>query len=172
MAYPKFDELEFLALKWSVTWQFQGYLYYAPYFDVYSNYNPLQYIFTAPKLDATRLRWVSLLPDFNFKIHYKPGGQNSDADGLSRMPLEIEPYTQKCTEECSQDMIDSALAAMRNDEPINQTVSAKEAKTQDNVLLAQLKIKSLNLDNKSGTKGKKPSRSDQSKLTIRKYTYF
>lgn len=77
-------------------------------------------------MDATQLRLVSLLADFNFKIHYKPGGQNSDADGLSRMPFEIEPYTQQCTEESSQDkcMIESALAAVRNDKPTNQTVLA------------------------------------------------
>lgn len=79
--------LEFLALKWSVIERFRDYLYYAPYFDVYSDDNLLQYIFTAPKLDATRLRWVSLLADFNFKVHYKLRRQNSDADGLSRMPL-------------------------------------------------------------------------------------
>ena len=101
--YMHSGKLEFLALKWSVTERFRDYLYYAPYFDVYSDYNPLQYIFTAPKLDATRLRWVSMLADFNFKVHYKPGRQNSDADGLSRMPLDIENYTKKCTEGCSQD---------------------------------------------------------------------
>lgn len=128
--YMLSSKLEFLALKWSVTERFRDYLYYAPYFDVYSNYNPLQHIFTASKLDATRLRWVSLLADFNFKVHYKPGRHNSDADGLSRMPLEIEPYTQQCTEECSEDMIDSALAAMRDDEPTSQTVLAKEAKAK------------------------------------------
>lgn len=79
--YMHSSKLEFLALKWSVTERFRDYLYYAPYFDVYSNYNPLQHIFTASKLDATRLRWVSLLADFNFKVHYKPGRHNSDADG-------------------------------------------------------------------------------------------
>lgn len=178
--YMHSGKLEFLALKWSVTERFRDYLYYAPYFDVYSDYNPLQYIFTAPKLDATRLRWVSLLADFNFKVHYKPGCQNSDADGLSRMPLEIEPYTQQCTEECSQDMIDSALAAMRDDEPTNQTVLAKEARAQEDVLLAQLNMKPLNQDvpikmQSDDTdlqsvinlvrKGKKPSRSEQRKLT-------
>lgn len=184
--YMHSGKLEFLALKWSVTERFRDYLYYAQYFDVYSDYNPQQYIFTAPKLDATRLRWVSLLADFNFKVLYKPGCQNSDADGLSRMPLEIEPYTQQCTEECSQDMIDSALAAMRDDEPTNQTVLAKEARAQEDVLLAQLNMKPLNQDvpikmQSDDTdlqsvinlvrKGKKPSRSGQRKLTKEVVTF-
>ena len=174
--YMHSGKLEFLALKWSVTERFRDYLYYAPYFDVYSDYNPLQYIFTAPKLDATRLRWVSMLADFNFKVHYKPGRQNSDADGLSRMPLDIENYTKKCTEGCSQDMIDSALVAMREDESTSQTMLAKEAWTQENLLLAQVNLKisdqislaKMQLDDDIQSvinlvkSGKKPSKSERS----------
>lgn len=178
--YMHSGKLEFLALKWSVTERFRDYLYYAPYFDVYSDYNPLQYIFTAPKLDATRLRWVSMLADFNFKVHYKPGRQNSDADGLSRMPLDIENYTKKCTEGCSQDMIDSALVAMREDESTSQTMLAKEARTQENLLLAQVNLKisdqislakmQLNGGNIQSVinlvkSGRKPSKSERSEMS-------
>lgn len=49
----------------------------------------------------------------------------------------------------------NALAAIRNDEPTNQTVLAKEARTQGNVSLAHPSMKPLNRDNKSGTKGTK-----------------
>lgn len=66
-------------------------------------------------------------------------------------------------------MIDSALAAMRDDEPTTQTVLAKEARAQADVLLAQFNMKPLNQDvpikmqsddtspicNKADTKGKK-----------------
>ena len=65
-------KLEFLALKWAVTERFRDNLYYATNFEVYSDYNPLRYIFTPPKLDATRLRWVYMLADFRFHIHYNP----------------------------------------------------------------------------------------------------
>lgn len=46
------------------------------------------------------------------------------------MPFEIEPYTQQYTEECSQDkcMIESALAAVRNDEPTNRSEWGKLTK--------------------------------------------
>lgn len=42
--------------------------------------------------------------------------------------------------------VDSALAAMRDDEPTNQTVLAEEARAQEDVLLAPLNVKPLNQD--------------------------
>jgi hypothetical protein len=68
-------KLEFLnvALKWAVTERFHDYLYYAPYFDIFTDNNPLTYVMTTAKLDAARQRWVAELADYNFKIHYKPG---------------------------------------------------------------------------------------------------
>lgn len=91
-------KLEFLALKWAITDRFRDYLYYAPSFQVFSDNNPLTYILTSARLDATRHRWVSELADYNFSIHYKPGIANKDADGLSRMPLDISKYMEICSE--------------------------------------------------------------------------
>ena len=48
-------KLEFLSLKWAVTEQFRDYLYYAPEFVVYTDNNPLTYVLTSAKLNATRL---------------------------------------------------------------------------------------------------------------------
>ena len=76
-------KLEFLALKWSVTEQFRDYLYYVPEFVVYTDNNPLTYVLTSAKLNATGLRWVGELADFNFEIRYRPGKLNADADSLS-----------------------------------------------------------------------------------------
>ena len=85
-------KLEFLALKWAVTEQFRDYLYYAPEFTEYADNNPLTYIVTSAKLNATTLRWVGELADFRFQVKYRPGKSNIDADTLSRMPLNIEDY--------------------------------------------------------------------------------
>ena len=90
-------KLEFLALKWAITNRFRDYLYYAPSFQVFSDNNPLTYILTSARLDATRHRWVSELADYNFSIQYKPGVSNKGADGLSRMPLDIGKYMESCT---------------------------------------------------------------------------
>ena len=90
-------KLEFLVLKWAITDRFRDYLYYAPSFQVFSDNNPLTYILTSARLDATRHRWVSELADYNFSIHYKSGVTNKGADGLSRMPLDISKYMDSCT---------------------------------------------------------------------------
>ena len=57
-------KLEFLALKWAVCDQFRDYLYHAPSFTVYTDNNPLTYVLTSAKLNATGLRWIGELADF------------------------------------------------------------------------------------------------------------
>ena len=91
-------KLEFLALKWAVTEQFRDYLYYAPEFVVYTDNNPLTYVLTSAKLNATGLRWVGELADFNFEIRYRPGKLNVDADSLNGLPSDFKTYMDSCTE--------------------------------------------------------------------------
>ena len=80
-------KLEFLALKWSVTERFHEYLYGGK-FEVYMDNNPLTYIFNTAKLDATGQRWVASLANYNFKIFYRNGKLNVEADALSGIPWE------------------------------------------------------------------------------------
>ena len=82
-------KLEFLALKWAIVDKFADYLHYGPAFDVFTDNNPLTYVLTTAKLNATGLRWVSQLADFQFSIHYRSGKKNIDADFLSRKHTEI-----------------------------------------------------------------------------------
>lgn len=69
--YPV-HKLEFLALKWAVTSKFSDYLY-GREFTVITDSNPLTYILTSAKLDATSYSWLSSLLTFNFKIQYCAG---------------------------------------------------------------------------------------------------
>lgn len=46
-------KLEFLALKWAICERFRDYLYHAPSFVVYTDNNPLTYVLTSAKLNAT-----------------------------------------------------------------------------------------------------------------------
>ena len=68
---------------------FHKYLY-AGNFDVYRNNNPLMYILTSTKGDATGQWWVATLASYNFQIHYKSGKQNLEVDALSRIPWSDE----------------------------------------------------------------------------------
>ena len=55
---------------------------------MYTDNNPLTYILTAAKLDATGQRWVASFANYNFKIFYKSGKLNVEADALSHIPRE------------------------------------------------------------------------------------
>ena len=78
------SELEFLALKWSVTEHFKEYLMYMP-FVVRTDNKPLTYILT--NLDATGHTWVGMLASFEFTLEYQKGADNGVADALSHVPV-------------------------------------------------------------------------------------
>ncbi|KAL7831312.1 hypothetical protein SRHO_G00308150 [Serrasalmus rhombeus] len=80
--YP-IHQLEYLALKWAVVDKFHDYLYGAS-FTVRTDNNPLTYVLTTAKLNATGHRWLAALSAYNFTIQYRPGCNNIDADSLSR----------------------------------------------------------------------------------------
>ena len=74
-----------LALKWAITDRFHEYLH-GGQFDVYTNNDPLTYILTSAKLDATGQRWVASLTNYDFRIFYKTSKTNVEADALSHIP--------------------------------------------------------------------------------------
>ena len=66
--YPG-HKLEFLCLKWSVTEKFHDYLY-GNQFDVYTDNNPLTFVLSSTKFDATGHRWLAAISSYNFKLTY------------------------------------------------------------------------------------------------------
>lgn len=68
--YPA-HKLEFLALKWAIVDRLHDYLYGAT-FEVRTDNNPLTYITTKAKLDATGHRWLSALSMYTFSLKYRP----------------------------------------------------------------------------------------------------
>ncbi|KAL0161439.1 hypothetical protein M9458_045164 [Cirrhinus mrigala] len=96
--YPA-HKLEFLALKWAVTDKFHDHLY-GRKFSVLTDNNPLKYVMTSAKLDATGQRWVSHLSIYDFDIQYRRGQDNSNADALSRMSnQEVAETLQSCPQQ-------------------------------------------------------------------------
>ena len=65
-------KLEFLALKWAISEKFNDYLYGSE-FTVLTDNNPLTYVLTNAKLDATGHRWLAALANYDFNIKYRPG---------------------------------------------------------------------------------------------------
>ena len=106
-------KLEFLALKWAVTEKFADYLGHGAKTTVYTDNNPLTYILTTAKLNATGMRWASDLADFDLELKYRPGKDNGDADGLSRNAVgnELETLERECSETCEKGLLTSVLAA-------------------------------------------------------------
>ena len=98
--YPIY-KLEFLALKWAITDKVHKYLYRAE-FQVYMDNNPLTYVLTTAKLDATGHRWVAALSNYTFSIIYKPGKGHQDADALShtKQPEAVELNVQTVQAVC------------------------------------------------------------------------
>ena len=72
-------------MKWAICDKFHDYLY-GHHFKVLTDNNPLTYVLTTAKLDATGDRWLSSISAYDFEISYRPGIRNGDADALSRLP--------------------------------------------------------------------------------------
>ena len=53
---------------------------------MFTDNNPLTYLLTMAKVDATGQRWVVSFANYNFKLHYKSGKLNVEVDALSRIP--------------------------------------------------------------------------------------
>ena len=126
--YPA-HKLEFYALKWAVTDQFKDYLYMAKGTKVLTDNNPLTYVLTTAKLDATGHRWLAAVANFDFTIKYKPGHTNQDADAVSRRStsfdgdlmdltdqqkmrkkLEARLPTDDSTQTCPRDVMEAIFA--------------------------------------------------------------
>ena len=115
------SKLEFLAIKWAICENFKDYLYYLPHFDVYTDFNPLTYLFTSAKVNATGQRWVNEPSNFNFSIHYKPGIENVVSDSLSRYPLLQECNLEQYSQHLNPDEVKSAFDAVVNQVGNNET---------------------------------------------------
>ena len=112
--YLHSGKLEFLALKWSVTERFNDYLYYAPSFTIYSDCNPLSYVMSSAKLNATTMRWVGELANYNFSVKYRPGKDSTDCDYLSRNPVDFAKVMDQHKEEISSEMIGAVVAGSQS----------------------------------------------------------
>ena len=94
-----------------MTEKFADYLGHGAKSTIYTDNNPLTYVMTSAKLNATGMRWVADLSGYDFELKYRPGKLNGDADGLSRNPVseDIETLERECTEKCDRTALSSLL---------------------------------------------------------------
>ena len=69
------------------------------------------------KLNATGLRWVAELSNYQFDILYRPGRKNGDADGLSRQFDNLEKLEEECTEQMKLEDLATVMAVRLNSAP-------------------------------------------------------
>ena len=78
-------EKEAYAIVWSVKY-FRHYLY-GRTFTIFTDHNPLKWLFTLKTPQGRLARWTETLKAYDFKIEYRPGRSNANADALSPMPI-------------------------------------------------------------------------------------
>ena len=128
-------KLEFLALKWAICDHFKDYFFYSSHFEVYKDFNPLAFIKTSCKLNATAQRRVNESASYNFSIHFKPGAQNHVADTLNRFPIHkdscIGEYSELCDAGEIKSILDAAVNQQNNNESWIPTVNVLSTSYND-----------------------------------------
>ena len=137
-------KLEFLALKWAVTEKFSDYLA-LNHFTVLTDNNPLTYILTSAKLDATGQRWASALGEFNFDIYYRAGLNNTDADAMSRYPHEKLSGEEERVK--VKDDVVKAICSCTDLDPLIETICSNinilEATEEQGLPMAQIELREI-----------------------------
>lgn len=80
-------EKELLAIVWA-TKHFRPYLY-GRKFIIYTDHRPLAWLNSFKEPNSKLTRWKLRLSEFNFEVIYKKGRQNTNADALSRIKLNV-----------------------------------------------------------------------------------
>ncbi|PIK34057.1 hypothetical protein BSL78_29118 [Apostichopus japonicus] len=133
-------KLELLALKWAITEKFRDLLIGAE-FVVWTDNNPLSYLQTSTKLGATETRWTAELSPFRFKVKYRSGKSNQNADSLSR---KTQHGTEPQTVRFEQILAKQLEKAPRQTSLIPPELVQKVCDNTDQVWLREIGCKSAN----------------------------
>lgn len=142
-------KLELLALKWAITQKFRDLLIGAE-FEVYTDNNPLSYLLTSAKLGATETRWAAELAQFRFKIKYRSGKSNGNADSLSRKVQHGDgPTTARLEEATCTPSQAHPEASNDNPTPLPPDVRARIRDKITDVLLSEIRTRSSMVEPKT-----------------------
>ena len=79
----------------------------------------MTYVLPSAKLDAAGHRWLATLAAFDFDIKYRPGINNANADGLSRLPALVNYCTD--SGEIEEETV-KAICGSLIDNPLVETI--------------------------------------------------
>ena len=152
------NKQEFLALKWAVTEQFHEYL--SPYgknrneFVIWTDNNPLTYIFSSANLDAAGQRWVAQLVSYNFALEYQKGKDNTVADFLSHLddhlpPGEVQDYLNKIPYPGVKAVLDNAITPLteRAEQGVRPNPDNQKASSEVTVGVRPARLATTNITN-------------------------
>lgn len=84
-------EKELLAIVWATKY-FRPYLY-GRQFTIVTDHKPLQWLFNLKEPSSKLVRWRLKLEEFDYKVEYKKGILNGNADALSRVEINMNSAT-------------------------------------------------------------------------------
>ena len=131
---------------------------------------------SSAKLNATTMRWVGELANYNFSVKYRPGKDSTDCDYLSRNPVDFAKVMDQHKEEISSEMIGAVVAgsqskgkfaAVNSVAPVmfsglgNSTMSPINP---DEVKAAQLEDETIGVVMRMVESGKLPSKEEKKAL--------
>lgn len=89
-------EKELLAIVWATKY-FRPYLF-GRKFTIVTDHKPLIWMMNLKDPNSRLIRWRLKLEEYDYKLHYKKGIQNSNADALSRIKINKETNNKNLTE--------------------------------------------------------------------------
>src|SRR5258708_17965424 len=96
-------------------------------FVIITDHRSLQYLSTQDKLSARQTRWSEYLQQFDFEIKYRPGKDNTVADGLSRRPDHQVSTISESSPNVTDQLVDTIKAEYEAD-PITKHILEKDHK--------------------------------------------
>src|SRR5258708_6555963 len=84
-------------------------------FTIITDHRSLQYLSTQDKLSGRQTRWTEYLQQFDFEIKYRPGKDNTVADGLSRRPDHQVSIMAQSSPNINDPLIDTVKAQYETD---------------------------------------------------------
>ena len=82
---------------------------YSVHCDVYTDHKTLKYLFTHKQLNVRQGRWLEILTDYDFTIHYHLGKANKVADALSQKSIGTLAMLQGLPKELLKEIMDFKL---------------------------------------------------------------